>query len=182
MGGVPADTPPLLQPLRIERIRTTTIAGAMRLRRLASAAKHRSGSARQRHELDTMRTWLEALHDALRTDHELARIVARSGTLVEGSGAVREANRATAHAFWGRIVRQSIAIDRAAGAGAEAPAARKLIPFAWEQLCRSGHLALWEYAAQVVGIALAHARGLSYEDTLQLVDALCEPRRPVEGS
>ena len=129
-----------------------------------------------------MRTWLEALHDSLRTDHELARIVARSGTLVEGSGAVREANRATAHAFWGRIVRQSIAIDRAGGALADAPVARKLVPFAWEQLCRSGHLALWEYAAQVVGIALANARGLSYEETLQLVDALCEPRRPVEGS
>jgi hypothetical protein len=181
MGGVPADMPPLLQPLRIERIRTTSVGGAMRLRRLAAAAKHRTGSTRQRHELDTMRTWLEALHDTLRTDHELARIVARSGTLVEGSGAVREANRATAHAFWGRIVRQSIGIDRVAGAGAEATAARKLIPFAWEQLCRSGPLALWEYAAQVLGIALAHARGLADEETLQLVDALCEPVRPIEG-
>jgi hypothetical protein len=182
MGGVPADMPPLLQPLRIERIRTTSVGGAIRLRRLAAAAKHRKGSARQRHELDTMRTWLEALHDSLRTDHELARIVARSGTLVEGSGAVREANRATAHAFWGRIVRQSIAIDRNAGNGAAAPAAKQLIPFAWEQLCRSGPLALWEYAAQVLGIALANARGLDYEETLRLVDALCEPRRPIEGS
>lgn len=182
MGALPADTPPLLQPLRIERIRITSVSGAIRLRRLAAAARHRPGSARQRHELDSAHTWLEALHDTLRTDQELARIVARSGTVIEGSGAVREANRATAHAFWGRIVRQAIGIDRAGGAGAEAPIAHRVIPFAWEQLCRSGPLALWEYAAQVLGIALAQARGLEYAETVRLADALCAPRRPVEGA
>ena len=30
----------------------------------------------------------------------------------------------------------------------------RVIPFAWEQLCRSGPLAMWEYAAQVLGIGL----------------------------
>lgn len=176
-----ASVPPLLQPLRVERIRTTSISGAVRLRRLASAAKLRQGSWRQTHEQDTADAWLTALNDALRTDHELARIVARSGTLVQGAGAVREANRATAHAFWGRIVRQSIAIDRTAG-DPNFTVARLIVPFGWEQLCRSGPLALWEYAAQVLGIALAHSRGLPHEDTVRLAEALCVARRPVEGS
>ncbi len=181
LGGPAADVPPLLQPLRIERVRTTSVAGAVRLRRMAGAAKLRHGSMRQRHERDTAETWLQALHDSLRTDHELARIVARSGTLVQGAGAVREANRATAHAFWGRIVRQSIAIDRASG-DPNATVAKLVVPFGWEQLCRSGPLALWEYAAQVLGIALAHSRGLSHPDTVSLAEALCVARRPVEGT
>ncbi|MCW2926700.1 MAG: indolepyruvate oxidoreductase subunit [Thermoleophilia bacterium] len=172
---------PLLQPLRVERIETTSVRGALRLRRLAASAARRSGTPRQRLELDTAETWLEAMHDSLRSDHALARIVARSGTIVQGAGAVREANRATAHAFWGRIVRQSLAIDRAAGTPDVPGIAHRVVPFAWEQLCRSGPLALWEYAAQVLGIALAHSRGMAYEQALGLADALCEPRRPVEG-
>ena len=180
-GSPAANVPPLLQPLRVERVRTTSLGGALRLRRMASAAKLRQGTLRQRHEKDSADTWLEALHDSLRTDHELARIVARSGTLVQGSGAVREANRATAHAFWGRIVRQSIAIDRASG-DADFTVARLVVPFGWEQLCRSGPLALWEYAAQVLGIALAHSRGLPHAETVRLAEALCVARRPVEGS
>ncbi len=176
-----ASVPALLQPLRVERVCTTTLRGALKLRRMAAAARHRTGSVRQLHERDTADTWLEALHDSLRTDHGLARIVARSGTLVQGVGAVREANRATAHAFWGRIVRQSIAIDRASG-DADATVAKLIVPFGWEQLCRSGPLALWEYAAQVLGIALAHSRGLPHDDTVRLAEALCVARRPVEGS
>jgi indolepyruvate ferredoxin oxidoreductase beta subunit len=181
VGAPSASTPPLLQPLRVEPVRSTTLAGAMRLRRLAATARHRSGSARQRHELDTAETWLQALHDALRTDHALARIVARSGTLVQGAGAVREANRATAHAFWGRVVRPSLAIDRAAGPDPTGSVAAQVIPFCWEQLCRSGPLALWEYAAQVLGIALAQSRGLGHAECVQLADVLCEARRPGEG-
>jgi len=176
-----ASVPPLLQPLRVDRVRTTSISGSLRLRRMAAAARNRSGSTRQRHELDSADTWLEALHDSLRCDHDIARIVARSGTLIQGAGAVREANRATAHAFWGRIVRQSIAIDRASGDTTYA-VARLVIPFGWEQLCRSGPLALWEYAAQVLGIALAHSRGLPHDETVRLATALCVARRPVEGS
>jgi indolepyruvate ferredoxin oxidoreductase beta subunit len=173
--------PALLQPLRIEQIDTTSIRGSLRLRRLAASARSRAGSPRQRLELDTVDTWLQALHDSFRADHEIARIVARSGTLVQGSGAVREANRATAHGFWGRIVRQSIALDR--GADDVGPSmAAQLVPFAWEQLCRSGPLALWEYASQVLGIALARSRGLSIADTRALVDQLCRARRPVEGA
>ncbi len=181
IGSPAANVPPLLQPLRVERVKTSSLGGALRLRRMAAAAKLRQGTLRQRHEKDSADTWLEALHDSLRTDHELARIVARSGTLVQGSGAVREANRATAHAFWGRIVRQSIAIDRASG-DADATVARLIVPFGWEQLCRSGPLALWEYAAQVLGIALAHSRGLPHAETVRLAEALCVARRPVEGS
>ncbi|MCW2956184.1 MAG: hypothetical protein JWO69_1053 [Thermoleophilia bacterium] len=172
--------PALLQPVRVERIRTTTARGARRLRSLAGTARHRAGSARQARELETTTAFLEALFDALRADHELARIVAASGTLVQGSGAVRDANRATAIAFWGRIVRQTLALDRSNPQG-EPSVARHVIPFAWEQLCRSGPLALWEYAAQVLGIGLAHARGLPYADVVQLADGLCTPRRPVEG-
>lgn len=181
VGATPASVPPLLQQLSVEQVRTTTLRGALRLRRLAASARFRTGSVRQRHELDTAETWLAALHDSLRTDHGIARIVASSGTLVQGAGAVREANRATAHAFWGRIVRQSIGIDRIAGALDEAAVARRVVPFAWEQLCRSGPLALWEYAAQVLAIGLAQARGMSYADTVRLTDALCATRRPVEG-
>lgn len=182
VGGSPsANVPPLLQPLRVERVTTTSLSGGLRLRRMASAAKLRQGTLRQRHEKDSADTWLEALHDSLRTDHELARIVARSGTLVQGSGAVREANRATAHAFWGRIVRQSIALDRASANPGDATVAKLIIPFGWEQLCRSGPLALWEYAAQVLGIALAHSRGLPDDDMIRLTEALCVARRPVEG-
>jgi len=180
-GNVARAVPALLQPLRVERIRTTSVTGASRLKRLAASARNRPGSERQRVELDTTASWLEALHDTLRTDHELARIVARSGTLVQGSGAVREAHRATALTFWGRIVRQSIAIDRTVPDG-DAAIARLIIPFVWDQLCRSGPLALWEYAAQVLGIALAHARGVSYPETVALAHALCAPRRPVEGA
>ena len=172
--------PALLRPLRVEAIRTASVGGALRMRRLAAGARWRSGSVQQRIERDTAETWLEALHDALRTDHAIARVVARSGTLVQGAGAVRDANRATALAFWGRIVRQSIAIDRAAGG--DALVARQVIPFVWEQLCRSGSLALWEYAAQVLAIALAHARGMAYADTLVLVDRLCATRRPLDAS
>jgi indolepyruvate ferredoxin oxidoreductase beta subunit len=180
-GSTDPSVPPLLQPLRVEQVRTTSPSGARRLRRMASAARYRHGSTRQRHELDSVDSWLRALHDALRVDHEIARIVARSGTIVQGSGAVREANRATAHAFWGRIVRQSIAIDRL-GPGDEPVVTRTVVPFAWEQLCRSGPLAMWEYAAQVLGIAMANARGMSYEDTVRCFDQLCTPRRPVEGA
>ncbi len=183
MGVPDAATPPLLQPLRVERIRTTTVAGSLRLRRLAASARMRPGSTRQQHELDTAATWLEAMHDALRVDHELARIVARSGTLVQGSGAVREAHRATAHAFWGRIVRQAIALDRTADVRSDAHVVSALVvPFVWEQLCRSGSLALWEYAAQVLGIALARSRGLSWVETVAMVETLCVARRPVEGA
>ena len=139
-----------------------------------------AGSTRQQHELDTVETWLQTLHEALRTDHEIARIVARSGTLVQGGGAVREANRATAHAFWGRIVRQTLGIDRASPSG-EPEVARQVVPFVWEQLCRSGPLALWEYAAQVLGIAMAQARGLTHADAAAMAAALCAPRRPVQG-
>lgn len=175
-----ASVPPLLRPVRVEQLRTSSIGGAMRLRRMAAGARWRVGSPQQRLELDTVETWLEALHDSMRVDHSIARIVARSGTLVQGMGAVREAHRATAHAFWGRIVRQSIAIDRTAGRGADAPCATQLVPFVWNQLCRSGPLALWEYAAQVLGIALAQARGTSPEDTIAYVTQLCAPKRPLD--
>jgi hypothetical protein len=169
-----------LQPIRVERVVTTSVGGARRLRKLAKAARFRTGSARQARELDTLDAWLTALMDALRADHELARIVAASGTLVQGAGAVRDGNRATAVAFWGRIVRQSIAMDRANPSG-EPAVARRVIPFAWEQLCRSGPLALWEYAAQVLAIGLAQARGLAYPDVVRMADALCTPHRPVQG-
>lgn len=175
--GTSQAAPALLQPTRVERIRTTSVAGAMRLRRWASAARHRDGSRRQQRELDTVACWLEALHDSLRLDHDLARIVARSGSLVQGAGAVRDANRLTAQAFWGRVVRQTIAIDRAAGADDDPRVARCVIPFVWDQLCRSGPLALWEYASPVLAIALGHARGVAYDDTVQLAAALCGEQR-----
>ena len=180
-GSTEPQQPPLLQPVQVRQVRATTVRGALELRRLAASSRHRAGSARQERELKTLEAWLDALHAALAADHSVAAIVAASGTLVQGAGAVREANRQTAQAFWGRIVRQSLALDRADAAGG-APIARHLVPFVWEQLCRSGPLALWEYAAQVLGISLAASRGLSHAEAVQLARALCTPKRPISGS
>ncbi|MCZ4496828.1 MAG: indolepyruvate oxidoreductase subunit beta family protein [Thermoleophilia bacterium] len=179
-GTLDPAAPALLQPFRVERLRTTSVSGARRLRKLARSAQFRAGSPRQQREVETVQAWLEALHDSLRADHQLACIVASSGTLVQGGGAVRDANRATAIAFWGRIVRQTLAMDRGNPAG-EPDVARHVIPFAWEQLCRSGPLALWEYAAQVLAIGLAQSRGLAYDDVVRMADTLCRPHRPVTG-
>jgi indolepyruvate ferredoxin oxidoreductase beta subunit len=171
----PPTLPPLLQHVVVRQIRTTTLGGAWAIRRMVASKKLRAGSPRQQLELETVEAWRVALVETLRADHEIARIVAVSGTLVQGSGAVREANRQTAQAFWGRIVRQSIALDRADPAGA-APITRELVPFVWEQLSRSGPLALWEFAAQVLGIAMACARGLPHEQAVAMAHTLCMPR------
>jgi indolepyruvate ferredoxin oxidoreductase beta subunit len=177
-GSADPQQQPLLQPLQVRQVRATTVRGALELRRLAASSRHRTGSARQAREQQTLAAWLDALHAALDADHEVARVVAASGTLVQGTGAVREANRQTAQAFWGRIVRQSLALDRGHPAG-EAPIARHLVPFVWEQLCRSGPLALWEYAAQVLGISMAASRGLPHAQAVELARVLCTPKRPV---
>lgn len=169
--------PALLRPTRVERIRTSSARGAYVLRRLAASAARRPGSPQQRRELDTVEAWLQTLHETLRTDHDLARIVARSGTLVQGSGAIRDANRATAETFWGRVVRQTIAIDRSAPSGVSPVIAARVVPFVWSQLCRSGPLALWEYATPLLQLALTHARGLPYGEAVTLADELCAPRR-----
>lgn len=176
--------PSLLQPLVVERIETTSVGGAWRLRRWAGSARWRAGSIRQRREIDTAETWLATVFDALRADHDLARIVARSGTLVQGGGAVRDANRQTALAFWGRIVRQTLSLDRTApgvqhgGPLPEQSIARFVVPFVWDQLARSGPLALWEYATPVVSIAMARSRGGTHEQAVAQAEALCRPRRP----
>jgi hypothetical protein len=78
-------------------------------------------------------------------------------------------------------VRPAIAIDRAAGPDPTGSVAQLVVPFCWEQLCRSGPLALWEYAAQVLGIALAQSRGLGHAECVQVAEVLCEARRPGEG-
>ncbi|MCW2972386.1 MAG: Pyruvate/ketoisovalerate oxidoreductase, partial [Thermoleophilia bacterium] len=174
-SALPPTTAPLLQPVVVRELRTTTLAGAVALRRLVKSRARRNGSPRQQLEQDTLDAWRTALLEALRVDADVARIVAASGTLVQGSGAVREANRQTAQAFWGRIVRQSLALDRADPAG-RAPIAAELVPFVWEQLSRSGPLALWEFAAQVLGIAMAVSRGMPHADAVAMAQALCTPR------
>ena len=73
------------------------------------------------------------------------------------------------------------AADRVLAAGwsrDELAVARRVVPFIWQQLCTSGPLAAWEYAARVLGIALAHARGVSYDEAVEMSAALCEERRP----
>lgn len=170
--GKNSSLPALLQPLQVEQVNTTTLRGALQLRRMSRSARYREGSPRQRLEIDSLEMWLQTLHDALRVDHQLAKIVAASGTLVQGAGAVREANRTTAHTFWGRVVRQVIAVDRYAQS-TDARAAQMVIPYVWKELCRSGALALWEYAEQILGISMAHARGVSYEDTLKCFERMC---------
>jgi hypothetical protein len=185
-GNVNPAVPAILRPMRVERIETTSLSGAMKLRRMARAARWRTGSERQLREIDTAETWLTALFDAMRADHELGRIVARSGTLVQGAGAVRDANRQTALAFWGRIVRQTLAIDRqVTGSPTRLPEqsiARIVIPFVWLQLARSGPLALWEYATPVVQIAMARARGVTHEAAYAHAVELCGVRRPLHDA
>lgn len=172
---MPPTTPPLLQPVIVREVRTTTVGGAWALRKLVKSRASRNGSLRQQLEQDTLEAWRTAVLESLRADRTVARIVAASGTLVQGAGAVREANRQTALAFWGRIARQSIALDRGDPAGG-APIAAQLVPFVWEQLSRSGPLALWEYAAQVLGIAMAIARGLPHEEAVRMASVMCTPR------
>lgn len=174
-GAVPPTTAPLLQPVEVRQLRSTTLRGAWALRKLKQSRSQRAGSARQLLELDTVEAWRIALLESIRADADVAHIVAASGTLVQGSGAVREANRQTAQAFWGRIVRQSLQLDRNDPAGA-APITRELVPFVWEQLSRSGPLALWEFAAQVLGIAMAVSRGLPHADAVVMTQGLCRPR------
>jgi hypothetical protein len=171
MGSEPV-RPSILQDIRVERIVTTSPRGAAQLRRMAAAKKHRRIDARTSRELDTLQSWLEALHDALRIDHELARIVARSALIVQGQGAVRDAHRVSAEAFWGRVVRQSIAIDRAA-AGSIPTVSARVIPFVWEQMCTSGALALWEFAAPMLAITMSHARGMPLAQTLEHIEQMC---------
>jgi hypothetical protein len=171
-GAPPASGPAILTPIHRHRIDLTSVRGALALRRMRAGSRRRGGAPQAQIELDTADSWLEALHDTLRLDHELARIVARSGTLVQGAGASRDAQRVTALAFWGRIVRQCVAIDRSAQA--DAPyASREVIPVVWRHLCASGPLALWEVAGPVLGCALAHARGASYEQTVAQLRAAC---------
>ncbi|MCW2950452.1 MAG: putative indolepyruvate oxidoreductase subunit [Thermoleophilia bacterium] len=174
-GAMVPDVAPLLQPVQVRALRSTSIAGAWTLRRMARSRRWRADSSRFELEVSTLEAWRATLIEALSVDHELARIVAASGTLVQGTGAVREAHRQTAQAFWGRIVRQSIALDRADPTAA-APIARHVVPFVWEQLSRSGPLALWEFAAQVLGIALACSRGLPHEQAVAMAHEMCAPR------
>lgn len=110
-------------------------------------------------------------------DHNLARIVAKSGTIVQGSGAVREATRETAQAFWGKIVRQSIILDRMETGAGNTPQsssiAQVIIPYVWNKFTRSGPLALWEYATPIMHIAMARTRGMSHADAVQSIKDLC---------
>lgn len=173
----PQPVPAILQSVQVRAISTLTPRGARRLQALARASRQRNGSARQREEIATVETFLEALHDTLRRDHGIARIVARSGGLVQGSGAVRDASRASATAFWGRVVRPACAVDDASPDGVPR-VAMLVVPFVWQALCRSGPLALWEHAGQVLGIALAHARGASWTQCHEWADDLCRGERP----
>lgn len=168
------------EPVRVEVVQPTTMRGAMRLRRIRALARHREASPRHEHELAVASSYVLAVRDALEASPELGRIVAQSGALVTGAGAVREATQATAAAYWGRVVRQVLAIDRAAGVGHH-DVSRILIPFVSDELRRNGPLALWEHAGRVVGIALHMSRGGSHADAVAFARAMVG-ELPVAGT
>ncbi len=138
-------------------IRSTTIRGVLRLRRLARLGRRRSATARCQLEWDAARLYVDTVLDAVTVSEELAEIVAASGALVQGTGVTRVATRRGAVAWWGRVVRPLIALDRA-GIGGRGPCSTMFIPWAWSLLRANGELVLWEFAAQVTGISLEHAR------------------------
>ncbi|MBC7644314.1 MAG: hypothetical protein H7123_04250 [Thermoleophilia bacterium] len=56
-----------------------------------------------------------------------------------------------------------------------------IIPFVFDQMLRSGPLALWEHAGKVVGIGMHLSRGGTYADALEFAQALTG-RRQASGS
>jgi hypothetical protein len=164
---------PLSAPVRTELVKPGSLRGALRLRRLRGLARGRASSPRHAAELDVAATYVLAVRESLEADAVLGVLVAESGAIVNGFGAVRAAQMATAMTLWGRVVRQALAVDRAAGSTNFA-FARIVVPFIYDQLCVSGPLALWEHAGRVLGIALHCSRGGTYADAIRFAVALVE--------
>ena len=168
----------LTNPTHIERIDATSLRGALRLRRLRASKRHRVTSERHQLEYRCAQEYAVAICETAAVDLQLAELVARSGSIIHGAGAARVATRQSAMAFWGRVVRQSLAIDRTSGAAGVPTVSRIIIPFVFDQMQRSGPLALWEHAGKVVGIGMHLSRGGTYADALAFAYALRGLRPP----
>lgn len=150
----------------------TTLRGIRTLRRVRAARERRTTTARFAHEMDHADAYTACMREVFTSAPQLAAIVAESGSMVQGSGAVRLATGAAAQAFWGRIVRQSLVVDRRDPTGT-ARYASCVVPHVWTRVCESGPLALWEYCGGVVGIAMQHSRGASFDQVLAWAHDLC---------
>jgi hypothetical protein len=162
---------PLLCATRNDVITTTSITGALKLRRLRALRGRRERSNRHLLELQAAESYVRAVREALVVDQRIARMVADSGGLIDGFGPARAASRATATTFWGRIACQVIAIDRAGGDSAFT-VTNLILPHVLDQIGTSGPLALWESAGRVLGIALHHARSADHDEAVQFARAL----------
>lgn len=174
---------PLLARQQVLELDTTTLRGALRMHRLRRLRRHRLDSGRHQSELAAAELYVAVVRDALQTgDFAIARIVAASGSIVQGFGAARAATRASAMSFWGRVVRHALSLDRSRADGS-LQVTRTVVPHVYTELARRGHLALWDYAGNMVGIALHVARDGSYDEALMFVKALCGvPHEPTTAA
>ncbi len=165
-GPILGDAP---QQIRCD---ATSIRGVRKLRRLARQRVYRRESARFEREMETVEAYVACMNQVVVGAPDLMRIVAESGSMVQGSAAVRLATAEAGRAFWGRIVRQAVTIDQSRQ-NDEVPVANIIVPHVWKHMCETGPLALWEYCGGVVGIAMQHSRGARHEQVLAWARALC---------
>ncbi len=175
-GSGPAGASPLLDQHRVVSIDATSVRGALQLRRWRNARRRRLESQAHALEFDAAHAYVSAVRETIATgSRELTVVVADSGALVQGAGVVRAATRTGALAFWGRIVRPALAIDRTAG-DTSWSLASYVVPWAYRQVCRSGQLALWECSGQLLALAMAASRGASHHECIELAKQICRER------
>ena len=166
---------------RVVSVVTSSLRGALQLRRWKRLRSRREDSARHRHEVETAAAYTAAVMEALEVEPRLAPIVAESGGLVRGAGVVRVAQQIVATTFWGFVVRQSLAVDRDRPRSIDRDhgVGMTVVPRLYRQLNEQGPTALWDEAHHIVGIAMHTARGGSWFDAYAWARQLCglEPVR-----
>lgn len=165
----------LAEAVKTSAVDPGTIGGIARLSRLRRSGLSRAQSARHATELAAAEEYASAVCAAVQVDPSLGARVARTAALVQGSGVLRVGSRQLAVGLWGRVISQSLGIDRLAG-DSSFGFARAVIPFALDQVAREGLLGVWELAGQVVGIGMHASRGGTREEVLLFADLLCRPR------
>lgn len=162
----------------VQWVKPLSLSGLVWMHRRRMNATRREGTPGHATSLDVARAYVSVLRQALDTaDTALVAIVANSGFLVSGSGAVRDAAIHSAHTFWGSIVSPALAIDRNHAPDSHGFTAI-IVPHVYTAICQSGPLALWEFTGQVLGIAMQVSRGATWETAMQYAHSLCL-RRPL---